>query len=118
MQTHVINVQLRVTTRPTISAGDLLRDLRAQLSAIQEPAPYRSTDGPGWWTNSRDAVDITFENVGDSLAAELEGTSCASPGCLKDVHVIGTDNGRPFWVHVENGFRECERGGTAVATPR
>ena len=48
-------------------------DLRKQLAMIQEPAPYRNSDGASWWTNSPSAVAcLNYENVGEQLAAEKE----------------------------------------------
>ena len=53
MQTHVISAQLHITARDHISRADILNDLNKQLSLIQEQAPYRHSDGGGWWTNSQ-----------------------------------------------------------------
>lgn len=73
MKEHVINIQLRIPARDSISRADLMRDLRQQLSALQEQPPYRSSDGAGWWTNSPSAVTaLNYENIGEQLAYEAE----------------------------------------------
>jgi hypothetical protein len=73
MREHVINVQLRISARDSITRADLMSDLRKQLTMIQEQAPYRSTDGAGWWTNSNSAVAaLNYENIGEQLEYEAE----------------------------------------------
>lgn len=74
MQEHVINVQIRISARDNISRLDVMRDLRRQLTALQEQPPYRSIHGEaGWWTNSDSAVAaLNYENIGEQLAYEAE----------------------------------------------
>ena len=73
MREHVINIQLRISARDSITRADLMGDLRKQLTMIQEQAPYRSSDGASWWTNSNSAVAaLNYENVGEQLAYEAE----------------------------------------------
>jgi hypothetical protein len=71
MQTHVINIQLRVEARDDISRADLMSDLRRQLAALSEQAPYRSIHGSGWWTNSDSAVAM-LKYAGIAEQAEYE----------------------------------------------
>lgn len=59
MQEHVIEIRLTVQARNSISRADIEADLRKQLTVIQEQAPYRHSDGAGWWTNDRNAVQIS-----------------------------------------------------------
>lgn len=73
MREHVINVQLRISARDSISRADLMRDLRQHLTMIQELPPFRSSDGAGWWTNSPSALAaLNYENIGEQLAYEAE----------------------------------------------
>ena len=73
MQTHVINIQLRIEARDEISRADLMSDLRKQLADLHEQAPYRHIHGSGWWTNSNSSVAaLNYENVGEQLAYEAE----------------------------------------------
>ena len=73
MREHVINVQLRISARDSITRADLMHDLRKQLTMIQEQAPYRSIHGASWWTNSDSAVAaLNYENIGEQLEYEAE----------------------------------------------
>ena len=73
MREHVINIQLRISARDNISRLDIMRDLRKQLTMIQEQAPYRSTDGAGWWTNSDSAVVmLKYNSLGEQVGYEAE----------------------------------------------
>lgn len=73
MQTHVINVHLRISAEDRTSRADIIRDLRKQLSNIQEQPPYRSIHGASWWTNSVSSVAaLNYENVGEQREAEQE----------------------------------------------
>lgn len=73
MREHVINIQLRISARDSITRADLMNDLRKQLTMIQEQAPYRHSDGAQWWTNSPSAVAaLNYENIGEQLAYEAE----------------------------------------------
>lgn len=112
MREHVINVQLKVEARDWISRADLIADLRKQLEALQEPPPYRHNTGSGWWTNSRRAVAINYENVGEQLEYEIEAglrTVPTHPYC-------GSDSGRQS-VGGPGHCEDCARYGHVKAHP-
>lgn len=67
MQAHQFNLWLTVSARDGITREEVLDDLRKQLTVIREPAPYRSSHGPVWWTNSDSAVCF-LEDAGASAA--------------------------------------------------
>ncbi len=83
MQTHVINIQLRVEARDDISRADLMGDLRKQLAALSEQAPYRSIHGSGWWTNSNSAVAM-LKYAGITEQAEYEAEVRAEREAAED----------------------------------
>jgi len=73
MREHVINVQLRISARDDISRLDIMRDLRKQLTMIQEQGPYRSIHGAGWWTNSNSALAmLKYNSIGEQQEYEAE----------------------------------------------
>lgn len=73
MREHVINIQLRISARDSISRLDIMRDLRRQLTMLQEQSPYRGTEGAGWWTNSNSAVAmLKFNSIGEQAGYEAE----------------------------------------------
>jgi hypothetical protein len=115
MQIHVINIQLRIEARDDISRADLMSDLRRQVAALGEQAPYRSIHGSGWWTNSNSAVAaLNYENIGEQLAyeAEMRAERVASlEAAGEPVDYSGYDeDGKPMYRNTADG-PQCARCG-------
>jgi hypothetical protein len=91
MKAHVVNIQLRVEAHDDISADVLRRELQAQLSVIQEKAPYRRTDGASWWTNSDRAASIGSIQTVDLFAQRIGSDPCPDCGGVGSAHANACD---------------------------
>lgn len=57
--TQTLTIELTVEMAEGVDSVDVWRDLRKVLSNVQEQAPYRTLNGPGWWANCGDAAQLT-----------------------------------------------------------
>jgi hypothetical protein len=58
MRTETFQIHLTVDATDRVSREEIAHELRPQLEAMQEPEPWRSSDGDAWYVNRRSYVEI------------------------------------------------------------